>query len=130
MEQKAKKQSAARLMTLAYPVLIAISFGAGLATHPPPRGRGLLGCWSQEGNGLLGDSVRAMSGRVLHEFINKTCSSILFLSDGGVSSNCETLLPSTQSSHLRFSLKAISLFSFRLDEFGCSKSHSSVNVKP
>lgn len=60
------------LMTLAYPVLIVISFGVGLARHPPPQGRGLLWCWSQEGNGLLGDSVWAISWKILHEFINKS----------------------------------------------------------
>lgn len=41
------------------PFFIVISFGAGFATRPLPRGLGLLGGRVQAGIGLLGDSVQA-----------------------------------------------------------------------
>lgn len=49
------------LMMLAcwMPFLIVISFDAGFANHPPPRGPGLLGCRVRMDIGLLGDSVWA-----------------------------------------------------------------------
>lgn len=58
---KEKRKRETRFMMLAYwmPFLIVISFDAGFATLHPLRGLGLLGCWVQEGIGLLGDSVWA-----------------------------------------------------------------------